>query len=64
MKATKRSSLVIELNKAPPSSPFIIGRYIAESCKLTVSQSASIFVGCPYSLDWTTGMDYWNGILE
>jgi hypothetical protein len=22
------------------------------------------YLECPYSLDWTTGMDYWNGTLE
>ena len=21
-------------------------------------------LGCPYSLDWTTGLDYWTGILD
>ena len=20
--------------------------------------------GCPYSLDWTTGLDYWTGLLD
>ena len=24
----------------------------------------TIFVGCLYSLDWTTGLDYWTGLLD
>ena len=25
---------------------------------------ATLGVGCLYSLDWTTGLDYWTGLLD
>ena len=24
----------------------------------------SDYSGCPYSLDWSTGLDYWTGLLD
>ena len=26
--------------------------------------SVCVCVGCIYSLDWTTGLDYWTGLLD
>ena len=23
-----------------------------------------LIMGCPYSLDWTAGLDYWTGLLD
>ena len=31
----------------------------------TSSNNANLFsLGCPYLLDWSTGLDYWTGLLD
>ena len=28
------------------------------------SLTKTVYIGCHYSLDWTTGLEYWTGILD
>ena len=27
-------------------------------------EASKLRSGCPYSLDWSTGLDYWTGLLD
>ena len=29
-----------------------------------LQENSALVLGCIYSLDWTTGMDYWTGLLD
>ena len=51
----------------PPNSDCPLLLYEVKYISMRISELAlhcTSHIGCPYSLDWTTGLDYWTGLLD
>ena len=59
--------LSAEISGSPGSTDIVARRghqLLVRMCLSGSTLSPTHYIGCLHSLDWTTGLDYWTGLLD